>query len=278
MYEIDLSAGPIEYEDTGGPGPVLVLLHGLAMDGSLWRQVVGELHTDHRCLVPTLPLGSHRRPMRADADLSPQGQASLQAEFLEALDLREVTLVGNDSGLFQLTAGRSPERLARLVITPCECFENVPPGLPGRTAELGLKLPGGAFLLAQALRWHPLRRLPLTFGWMAKRPIPHELIDAWLRPLQTQPGVRRDLSKFVHAFDREELRAAADGLRRFERPALVIWAPEDRINPREYGRRWVEVLPRGHLIEIADGYTLVPLDQPAELARVLRQFVRDTAP
>jgi pimeloyl-ACP methyl ester carboxylesterase len=116
------------------------------MDGSLWRQVVQDLRTDHRCLVPTMPLGSHRRPMRADADLSPHGIAKLQAEFLQALDLREVTLVGNDSGIFLLTAGRSPERLARLVITPCESFENVPPGLPGRTAALGLKLPGGAFL------------------------------------------------------------------------------------------------------------------------------------
>jgi pimeloyl-ACP methyl ester carboxylesterase len=277
MHEIDLSAGPIEYEDTEGLGPVMVLLHGLAMDGSVWRQVVGELRADHRCLVPTLPLGSHRRPMRADADLSPQGLAKLQAEFLQVLDLRDVTLVGNDSGIFQLTAGRYPERLARLVITPCESFENVPPGLPGRTADLGLKLPGGAFLLAQALRWHVLRRLPLTFGWMAKRPIPHELIDAWLRPLQTKPGVRRDLTRFVQAFEKGDMRAAADGLRRFDRPALVVWAPEDRINPREHGHRWAELLPRGHLIEIADSYTLVPLDQPAELARVLRQFVRDTS-
>ncbi len=87
-----------EYEDTGGSGPVVVLLHGLVMDGSLWCHVVRELRTDHRCVVPTMPLGSHRRPMRADADLSPHSIAHLQAEFLEALDLRNVTLVGNDLG------------------------------------------------------------------------------------------------------------------------------------------------------------------------------------
>ena len=40
MAEIDLSAGPIDYEDTGGDGPVVVLLHGLAMDPSLWRDVI----------------------------------------------------------------------------------------------------------------------------------------------------------------------------------------------------------------------------------------------
>ncbi len=276
MQEIELSAGMIEYEDTGGSSPIVVLLHGFAMDGSVWRKVVQELHNDHRCVVPTMPLGSHRRPMREDADLSSHGIAKLQAEFLEALDLREVTLVGNDSGIFQITAGLYPERIARLVLTPCEAFENFPPGLPGRTAEVGIKMPGGAFLLAQALRLHALRRLPFTFGWMAKRPIPNEIVDAWLRPLQTQQGVRRDLSKFVHTFDKGDMLAAAERLRRFDRPALVIWAAEDRVMPPEHGRRLAELLPQGQLIEIADSYTLIPEDQPGELARAIRQFVGGT--
>lgn len=276
MQEIDLPAGIIEYEDTGGSGPIVVLLHGLAMDGSVWRKVVQELREGHRCVIPTMPLGSHRRPMRADTDLSPLGIAKLQAEFLEALDLRDVTLVGNDSGIFQITAGWYPERIARLVFTPCEAFENFPPGLPGRTAEVGIKIPGGTFLLAQSLRVHALRRLPFTFGWMAKRPIPNEIFDAWFRPLQTQRGIRRDLAKYVHTLDKGDMLAAAERLRHFDRPALVVWAPEDRVNPREHGRRLAKLLPHGRLIEIADSYTLIPEDQPGELARAIRQFVRDT--
>jgi len=276
MQEIELPVGIIEYEDTGGSGPVVVLLHGLVMDGSVWRHVVRELRNDYRCIVPTLPVGSHRRPMRADADLSPLGIAKLQAEFLEALDLHNVTLVGNDLGLFQITAGLYPERIARLVVTSCEAFENFPPGLPGRTAEIGIQMPGGAFLMAQLLRLHALRRLPLTLGWMAKRPIPDELVDAWLRPLQTQRGIRHDLNKYVHALDKGDMLAAAEGLRSFDHPALVIWAKEDRVMPPEHGRRLAELLPHGRLIEIADSYTLIPLDQPGELARAIRQFIRDT--
>jgi len=214
--------------------------------------------------------------MRADVDLSPHGIAKLQAEFLETLDLREVTLVGNDSGIFQLTAGLYPERIARLVLTPCEAFENFPPGLPGRTAEVGIKMPGGAFFMAQLLRVHALRRLPFTFGWMAKRPIPNEIVDAWLRPLQTQRGVRRDLTKYVQTLDKGDMLAAAEHLRHFDLPALVVWAPEDRVNPREHGRRFAELLPHGQLIEIADSYTLIPEDQPGELARAIRQFIQDT--
>ena len=275
MQEIALSAGIIEYEDTGGSGPVVVLLHGLVMDGSLWRHVVGELRSDHRCVVPTLPLGSHRQPMRADADLSPHGIARLQAEFLEALDLHDVTLVGNDLGTFQITAGWYPERIARLVLTSCEAFENFPPGLPGRAAEVGIKMPGGAFLMAQVLRLRALRRLPFTFGWMTKRPIPNEILDAWFRPLQTQPGVRRDLTKYVQTLDKGDMLVAAERLRSFDRPALVIWAKEDRIMPPSHGRRLAELLPHGRLIEIADSYTLIPEDQPGELARAIRQFIRD---
>jgi pimeloyl-ACP methyl ester carboxylesterase len=67
LREVELSAGTIEYEGTGGEGPVLVLLHGLAQNGSVWRKVVAELRPEHRCVVPTLPLGGHRRPMRPDA-------------------------------------------------------------------------------------------------------------------------------------------------------------------------------------------------------------------
>src|SRR4051794_17984090 len=104
MPEIELTAGTIEYEDTGGDGPVVVLLHGLAMDGSLWRHVVAALRDDHRCVIPTLPFGAHRRPMKPDADLSLRGQARLVVEFVERLRLRDVTLVQNDLGYAQLIA------------------------------------------------------------------------------------------------------------------------------------------------------------------------------
>src|SRR3954471_6847452 len=81
MAELELAAGRIEYEDTGGDGPVLLFQHGLAMGGSEWRDVVADLRADHRCVVPELPLGSHRRPMRADADLSFDGLTALVLEL-----------------------------------------------------------------------------------------------------------------------------------------------------------------------------------------------------
>jgi pimeloyl-ACP methyl ester carboxylesterase len=277
MAEVELAAGTISYEDKGR-GPTVVLLHGLAMDGSLFRKVVPDLIVDHRCVVPTLPLGAHRCPMRSEADLSFRGHVELIAEFLERLDLREVTLVQSDMGFAQLLASEHPERLDRLVLLSAEAFDNYPPGLPGRMLGLAARIPGGLNALVQPLRFRPLRRSPMALGRMAKRPIPNEVTDAWLRPLFTRRAIRRDLLKYLRAAmaDKGLMRAASEGVVSFDRPALVVWAAEDRVMPVEHGRRLAELLPQGRLIEIADSYTLIPEDQPGELVAVIRRFVAET--
>jgi pimeloyl-ACP methyl ester carboxylesterase len=184
MPEVELSAGTIDYQDTGGDGPAIVFSHGLVMDGSLWRDVVADLRADHRCLLPTLPLGAHRHPMHADADLSMPGIARVLGEFIERLDLRDATLAINDwGGPLVLSADGPTERIGRLVITSCEAFDNVPPGLPGKAILAAGRIPGGIRFAMQQLRLRPLRRLPMTFGWMAKRPIPDEIMGAWLEPV-----------------------------------------------------------------------------------------------
>ncbi|WP_432589566.1 alpha/beta hydrolase [Streptomyces sp. HD1123-B1] len=275
MAEVELSAGTIEYEDTGGDGPVVVLLHGVAMDGSLWRNVVADLRTDFRCVVPTLPLGGHRRPMRADADLSILGVARLVAEFLEKTDLRDVTLVMNDWGGAQaLVADGRDQRIGRLVITSCEAFENFPPGLPGSNLYMSAKMPGGINLAFRLLKLTPMRRMPMTWGRMSKRPVPHEVMNQWFEPLWTSKEIRRDLKKYVLGVPaKSELNNWAEKLRDFDRPALVAWAAEDKVMPPEHGRRLAELLPKGQHVEITDSYTLIPEDQPGQLAAAVRRFL-----
>jgi pimeloyl-ACP methyl ester carboxylesterase len=273
LPQLELTAGVIDYEDTGGDGPVLVLLGGLVMDGSVWDPVLQDLRRDHRCVVPTLPLGGHRRPMRRDADLTLGGYGRMLSELLERLDLHEVTLVQNDHAAALVLAGEHPARVARLVISSCEAFENYPPGLPGKNMRLTGFVPGGIFLAMQALRLRPLRRLPVAFGWMAKRPLPDALLDRWLRPLQTQRGVRRDLRKYVTSARRGEMVDVCERLRGFSRPTLVVWTPEDRVQRPEHGRRLAALLPDARLVEIRDSYTLIMRDQPEAFATSIRQFV-----
>ena len=118
--QLTLATGTVDYEDTGGAGPVIVLVHGLLMDASLYDDVVADLARDHRCIVPTLPLGAHRHGAAEDADLSLRGIARLVAELLERLDLRDVTLVGYDTGgaIVQLLRADGAERVGRVVLPP----------------------------------------------------------------------------------------------------------------------------------------------------------------
>jgi pimeloyl-ACP methyl ester carboxylesterase len=272
--EIELSAGTIEYEDTGG-GPVLVLLHGLMMDASLWDGPVADLSADHRCVAPTLPLGAHRQAMHADADLSLPGIARLVAEFLDRLDLHDVTLVGNDTGgaLVQLLICDGAARMARVVLISCEAFDNFPPGLTGKTLVLTGKLSPRMFgLFMQQMRLRMLRRLPIAFGWLTMRG--DAATTRWVQPVMKQPEIRRDAVRTLRAAatDTHLLVKAAECLPSFNQPALVVWASRDRVMPPEHGRRLAELLPQGQLVEVDDSYTLVPLDQPARLAQIIREF------
>jgi pimeloyl-ACP methyl ester carboxylesterase len=275
MNQIELSAGTIDYQDTGGGGPTLVLLHGLLMDASLWDDVIADLSVDHRCVVPTLPLGAHRHAMHADADLSLRGIARLVAELLDRLDLHDVALVGNDTGgaLVQLLACDAAPRLSRIVLASCDAFDNFPPGLTGKTLVLTGKLPPAIFgLFMQQMRLRPLRRLPIAFGWLTKRG--DAATARWMKPVLQQREIRRDTVRVLRAAaaDKRLMLDAAECLPTYDRPALVVWASEDRVMPPDHGRRLAGLLPRGRLAEIPDSYTLIPLDQPTRLAQTIRDF------
>jgi pimeloyl-ACP methyl ester carboxylesterase len=281
MTKIELSAGPVEYTDTGGDGPGLAFVHGLMMDASLWDEPIGELSADYRCLAPTLPLGAHREAMHAGADLSLPAIAGLVAEFLDRLDLRDVTLVGNDTGgaLVQLVMADGAARVGRVVLASCDAFDNFPPGLTGKTLVLAGKLPPRVFgLFMQQMRVRAIRRLPIAFGWLTRRG--DAATARWMKPVLTQPGIRRDTVRTLRAAgaDTRFLVRAAERLPGFDRPALVVWASEDRVMPPEHGRRLAGLLPQGRLVGVDDSYTLIPLDQPARFAQVIREFARTSTP
>lgn len=277
--QIELSAGTIEYEDTGGEGRAIVLLGGLMMDASLWEQVIAGLSPDRRCVAPTLPLGAHRHAMNADADLSPHGLARLVAEFLDRLDLDDVTLVGNDTGgaLVQLLACDAATRVGRIVLVSCDAFDNFPPGRTGQTLVLTGKLSPTMFgLFMQQMRLRPVRRLPVAFGWLTMRG--DAATARWIKPALKQREIRRDTVRVLRgiAAQRHLMLDAAERLPSFERPALVVWASQDRVMPPEHGHRLAELLPQGRLVEIPESYTLIPLDQPAPLVQAIQQFTHDT--
>ena len=189
-----------------------------------------------------------------------------------------MTLVGNDTGgaLVQLLMADGARAVSRVVLVSCDAFDNFPPGLTGKAlVAFGRLSPWMFGLFMQQMRVRTVRRLPIAFGWLTKRG--DAWTARWMKPVLTQAGIRRDTVRVLRA-----CRAAAAGqgllvttaerLPEFKHPALVVWASDDRVMPPEHGRRLAGLLPEARLVEVADSYTLIPLDQPARLASVLREF------
>ena len=270
---VEVAAGPVEVRERGS-GPPLVFAHGAAVNGDLWRKVVPELAGEHRCVTLDVPLGGHSVPVRADADLSLYGVAGIVADVIQELGLEDVTLVANDTGgaVAQALVGSRPERIGRLVLTSCDAFENFPPKAVAYLKPTA-RVPAAMWLLTtQAMRFKLLQRSPAAYGWATHRPIEPEIMDSFLHGVRSNPEIRRDFSRMLRAAVKRDTMRAAEGLRGFDRPALVIWAADDRFFPIEHGRRLAELLPQGRFELISDSRTFIPEDQPEKLAALIRGF------
>ena len=266
----ELPQGDISYRAAGprsSSHPPVVFVHGLLVDARLWEPVAERLAADGiRSYAPTLPLGSHQRPMNADADLSPQGVAALTRDFLAALDLSDVTIVGNDTGgaICQLMLGGDTSRIGGAVLTNCDAFGSFPPrGL----APLfhALRHPGLVACLAPALRSKAVRHGPLAFGPLSSGPLDSALTGDWVQPLAGQ-AIRHDLAKFAKGVRPGLLLDAASRFGQFTGPVRILWGDADRYFRVELGQRLSESFPHATFTTVPAGRTFLPLDRPAEVA------------
>ncbi|MDQ3588198.1 MAG: alpha/beta hydrolase [Actinomycetota bacterium] len=309
---LDLPGGRIGVHEAGS-GPPIVFVHGLLVNANLWRKVVerlapapgeersrnvtggaqlerrsGEHRTERspastapegfRCIALDLPLGSHVVPAGAGADLTPPGLAGLIAQALDALELEDVTLVGNDTGgaLCQMLVTTRPERVGRLVLTSCDYRDNFPPAA-FRPLKVMARIPGATQVVLSTMRPRAPRRLPVAFGWLTKRPIDRDAEDSYVYPAITARAVRADLRRTLPAIDPRHTRDAAARLHTFDRPALIAWAREDKFFPTEHAEELAAILPDSRLEWIDDSYTFSPEDQPARLSELIAGFVRGPA-
>lgn len=272
-----LSGGPVRYRDHGEGRP-LVFLHGLLVNSRLWRAVAPGLAGDARVIVPDLPLGGHELPMNPSADLAPPCVADLVVELLDHLGIDSAVLVGSDTGgaIAQILTARHPGRVTTLVLAPCDAYDNfLPPVL--RYAQVAARIPGGVRLATQALRVGWIRRLPIALGWLARRPIPADVLEGYLGPARRSPAIRRDLGKVLRGISRRQTLAAAEALVTFPRPQVMVWADTPRVFPLAHGRRLAEQAPDGRLVVVPDSYALVPEDDPEVLLGALRDLLVELA-
>lgn len=273
MPIVEVPQGRIEYrvagpEDSGAP-PV-VLVHGLLVDGRLWTGVADRLAAAGiRSYAPDLPLGAHRLALGPDVDLSPRGVARLLLDFMAALDLTDVTLVGNDTGgaLCQFVIDTDSERIGKLVLTNCDAFDKFPPPPFGLLVKAG-RSKAMLKIMAETTRPTFLRHSALGFGPLARK-LDAEITRSWMEPLRTDPAIRADTARFMAGIDRADLLDVSTRLGRFTRPVRLVWGDADRFFKLEFGRRLAETFPDAELTTVADGLTFVPLDAPEAVAEVI---------
>ena len=272
--EVSLPQGRLAYFRRG-QGPVIVFAHGWLANANLWRKVIDRLANRFTCIALDLPLGAHRLAMDPDADLSPAGCGELIASTLAALELREVTLVGNDSGgaYSQIALASDPGRVARLVLNSCETpYSEFPPapfdGLPAAAKD-----PEILGQLFEALRDRAIRSTPPAFGLLIKHPIDDIVSDSYALPCVSDPRILRDTSKVMSGTTSAPVQAAGRRLiAEFKRPVLFAWSPEDKVFAPADARRYSEALTDGRMVLIEDAYSFTPEDQPDRLAEEIAKF------
>ena len=270
--EVKLPQGTVRYRGRGEGEPI-VFVHGLLVNGDLWRKVVPLLADHHRCISPDWPLGSHEVPLARDADLTPPGLARLIADFLEELDLHDVTIVSNDTGtaLTQILATAHPERIGRIVLTTGDAFDNFPPKLFKGVIGLGY-IPGSLWVTDKLARPNAARRAFLAP--LAKTLRDPEIFESYAGHLK-KAGIRRDVGKVLKALRARYTKEAADKLPRLEAPALMVWAPEDKFFPDEHAKRLAEIIPDASVVWIEDSNAFVSEDQPERTAEAIQTFMTE---
>lgn len=275
FQEVSLPQGIVRYQDIG-TGPTLVFLHGIFVNSALWRRVIPLLSEHFRCIAPDLPLGAHSIPLRPEADLSPRGVADLVADFLAALDLHDVTLVGNDTGgaICQLVITHHPERITRLVLTNCDAFEAFFPLLV-RPLRDGARLFGIHFtnFLAWRLRTRFAQRLFVAA--VSRQSLDTTMLDTYFTPLLHDAGVRRDLTQFLRAVSNHYTLEAARAFAQFHHPVMLVWGSNDIFFSSRLARRLQQAFPHASLEFVSESRAFVPEDQPEFLAQRIAEFVNE---
>jgi pimeloyl-ACP methyl ester carboxylesterase len=282
VTSIELPHGVVNYRVAGpadSAAPPVLFVHPFLMDGSLWAGVADLLAARGiRSYAPDWPLGAHRSPMKPGTDQSPRGVARQILLFIEALDLRDVTLVGGDTGgaLCQFLLDTDARRIGRVILTNCDAFDTFPP-FPFNVMFFLLKGGMRMKLNLQPMRWRAFRHSPLGLGLLANKLDPAQTW-AWIEPSLRDKAIRMDAVNFLKAAKRQDLLDVSTRLSRFAGPVTIVWGSADRAFTTKLGRRLQRAFSNAHFVEVPKARTLVSLDAPGQLADAIAASTAHSPP
>ncbi|HVU72931.1 MAG TPA: alpha/beta hydrolase [Mycobacteriales bacterium] len=269
---ITLSGATLDYRDVGS-GPAVVFVHGVYITGAVWDDVVDRLSSTHRCIVPTWPLGAHAHEMPAGTDLSVAATARRVPELLEALDLRDVTIVANDSGggitLTSLATGHPGlSRIGALVLTNCDSFDHFPP--PSFKPMVKLCRLSGSIGTGLMRFFASGAGKKLFFKQVCSTQPSDERIDAILGAFRTSARSRRDAVQVTASMKPSLTLDAVPALEALEAPVHVVWGDADKVFPKGDGERIAKTARNGTYVPVPGSGTYVMVDAPDALAQAIR--------
>ncbi len=225
---VQTPSGRISYMEQG-TGPVALFVHGVLLNGYLWRHQLADLSDIRRCIAVDL-LAHGDTAIAPDQNVSVTANAKMLAEFLDALHIDPVDLVGNDSGggIAQIFAASNPDRVRSLTLTDCDAHDNWPP--EAFKSFLAMAAAGGlSGTLNAILADKSIYRSPQALGPAYEHPerVSDETIEKYLRPLVASEQRTRDLQRFLAAFDNKHTLAIEAQLKALNAPTLIVWGTDD---------------------------------------------------
>ncbi|HXM86043.1 MAG TPA: alpha/beta fold hydrolase, partial [Solirubrobacteraceae bacterium] len=266
MPSIDLPHGAVRYRVAGPESttaPPVVFVHGFLVSSTLWSKTADALAASGvRSYAADWPLGSHTIAVGPDADQSPRGIARQVIAFMHALELDDVTLVGNDTGgaICQFVLDVDASRIGRVVLTNCDAFTNFPPA-PFDQLFKAFRSPTAIRALIAPMRVTAIRHSPAGFGLLVNQPLDASQTRAWVEPCLSDAAIRRDVARFAQNVDPADLDAASKRLGSFDGPALLVWGAADRFFKLDFARRLRAAFTDARLIEIDNGRSFIPHDE-----------------
>lgn len=276
---VQTPSGRIAYTEQG-TGPVALFVHGVLLNGHLWRHQLRHLSDIRRCIAVDL-LAHGDTEIAGNQDVSVTANANMLEEFLDALNIEQVDLVGNDSGggIAQIFAASHPQRVRSLTLTDCDAHDNWPPEAfkPFLAMAAGGGLRG---TLDAMLSDKSVYRSPQALGPAYERPerVTDDSIETYLRPLVRTEQRTRDFQRFLAAFDNTQTLAVEARLQTLKAPTLIVWGTDDVYFDVKWSRWLADTIPgTRRRVELEEARIFFPEERWAEFNKELRAHWQESS-
>jgi pimeloyl-ACP methyl ester carboxylesterase len=279
---LETRLGPLAWRSSG-QGPTLVFFAGALANHDLWRDVIGALEDQYRCITIDLPLGAHPWPLSPGADRSATSLARLMLDCLELLDLGEATVVANDTAggllLLSLATGHPAlGRVGRLVLTNCDSHDQFPPDKLKKASALARALPPRLTRALVRLQFRSPAFQRKGMSTVTARGLDDERAGSFFGPIGHDPRIADDFVAATAGFRPQLMVEAAEAIPRFDRPVLLIWGDACDFFPMTLARRLASDFPDATLVPVSGAKAWVPVDDPDAVADAIATFVPTPVP